>query len=159
MSESGIQRKKHISPNVHIGRSLAKYLTSLGIQSLRESLQWETARNGNIDAYVIIFVALTWYRRYGHAFLFDSGSSVGEIAGPVQQINAVDIKSTRPFKAVCASDDMTLTFFAGPPFKFQKSMTDHTRFVQDVKYSPDGTVFASVGSDSKVCMCFPYHSS
>lgn len=56
----------------------------------------------------------------------------------------------RPFRAVTASDDMTVNLHNGVPFKFARSIKDHTRFVYDVRYSPDGQVFASTGADGKI---------
>lgn len=56
----------------------------------------------------------------------------------------------RPFRAVTASDDMTVNLYNGVPYKFAKSIKDHTRFVYDVRYSPDGKFFASTGADGKV---------
>ena len=37
----------------------------------------------------------------------------------------------------------------GVPFKFDKMIKTHTKFVQDVKYAASGDHFASVGSDYK----------
>jgi WD40 repeat protein len=88
--------------------------------------------------------------RYGHAFLFDTGSSVGEISGHSKVINSCSIRQQRPFRAVTCSDDFTVNFYHGPPFKFNLSISDHSRFVQAVKFSPNGDHFASVGSDGKV---------
>ncbi|CAG8459255.1 6982_t:CDS:10 [Ambispora leptoticha] len=88
--------------------------------------------------------------RYGHAFSFDTGSSVGEISGHSKVINSVDIRQHRPFRAATASDDFTVVFYHGAPYKFAKSLKDHTGFVQGVKFSPDGEKLVSVGSDKKV---------
>lgn len=88
--------------------------------------------------------------RYGHAFSFDTGNSVGEISGHSKVINACSIRQQRPFRAATCSDDMTVNFYHGPPFKFQKSLTLHSRFVQSVKFSPDGQLLVSVGADGKV---------
>ncbi|EPQ29062.1 uncharacterized protein PFL1_03351 [Pseudozyma flocculosa PF-1] len=88
--------------------------------------------------------------KFGHAFLFDSGSSVGEITGHSRPINAVAIRKERPFRAVTAGDDNNLVFYHGAPYKYNKTISTHTRFVQDVAYSPSGDHFASVGSDGKV---------
>ncbi|EPZ31978.1 YVTN repeat-like/Quino protein amine dehydrogenase [Rozella allomycis CSF55] len=87
---------------------------------------------------------------YGKAFMFDSGSSVGEVSGHNKVINAVSIRQQRPFKAVTCSDDYTVNFYNGVPFKFALSITDHSRFVHDVKFNNNGSQFASVGADGKI---------
>ncbi|KAJ3335044.1 WD40 repeat-like protein, partial [Kappamyces sp. JEL0680] len=71
--------------------------------------------------------------KFGHAFLFDSASSVGEISGHSKAINSV---SLRPGFVV--------------PFKYNKSLKDHSRFVQCVQYSATGDHFLSAASDSKI---------
>jgi WD40 repeat protein len=43
-----------------------------------------------------------------------------------------------------------LTLDPGAPYRFDKMIKTHTKFVQDVRYSPSGDVFVSVGSDAKV---------
>ncbi|KZT03823.1 WD40 repeat-like protein [Laetiporus sulphureus 93-53] len=88
--------------------------------------------------------------KFGHAFMMDTGSSTGEIIGHSKVINAVSIRPQRPFRAVTASDDATIAFHQGPPYKYEKSIKTHTKFVQDVRYSPSGDHFASVGSDGKI---------
>ncbi|KAI5117164.1 hypothetical protein M0805_001022 [Coniferiporia weirii] len=87
---------------------------------------------------------------FGKAFMFDTGTSSGEISGHTKMINAVSIRHQRPFKAATASDDSTIVFHTGVPFKFEKIIKTHSKFVQDVKFSPSGDHFASAGSDSKV---------
>ncbi|CAE6532530.1 unnamed protein product [Rhizoctonia solani] len=87
--------------------------------------------------------------RFGVAFNADSGNSVGEITGHSKVLNAASIRHKRPFRAVTAGDDNNIVFYTGVPFKYQSSITTHTRFVQDVQFSPSGDVFASVGSDMK----------
>lgn len=92
----------------------------------------------------------------------DSGTNCGEITGhskvstlhppPArsqrrQPANAVSMRSKRPFRAVTASDDTTLVFYTGAPYKFSKTIQTHTKFVQDVRFSPDDAKFVSVGSD------------
>ncbi|KAI8327787.1 WD40-repeat-containing domain protein [Chlamydoabsidia padenii] len=88
--------------------------------------------------------------RFGHAFLFDTLSSVGEITGHSKTINSVSIRQQRPFRAVTASDDMTLAFSHGVPFKYNKTIRDHTRFVNAVEFSPNGDHFVSAGADGKI---------
>ncbi|KAJ1017998.1 hypothetical protein NDA13_006606 [Ustilago tritici] len=87
---------------------------------------------------------------FGHAFSFDTGSSVGEVTGHSRQINAVAIRKDRPFRAVTAGDDNNLVLYHGAPYKYNKTINTHSRFVQDVAYAPNGEHFVSVGSDSKV---------
>ncbi|CAO3632940.1 unnamed protein product [Mucor hiemalis] len=87
---------------------------------------------------------------FGHAFSFDTLSSVGEITGHSKIINSVSIRHQRPFRAVTASDDMTVAFYNGVPFKYVKSIRDHTRFIHSVVFSPDGELFASTGADGKI---------
>ncbi|CAG8683644.1 6320_t:CDS:10 [Funneliformis caledonium] len=90
--------------------------------------------------------------RYGHAFLFDTGSSAGEIIGHSKVINSVSIRQKRPMRAATASDDFTVVFFHGPPFKQKLTIKDHTAFVQGVEFSPDGSNLVTVGSDKKVIL-------
>lgn len=82
--------------------------------------------------------------------MFDTGSSVGELIGHTKTINSVAIRPCRPLRAVTASDDFTVNFYTGTPYKFSKSLKDHTRFVQCVRYAPDGSKFATCGSDGKI---------
>ncbi|KAI8086324.1 WD40-repeat-containing domain protein [Halteromyces radiatus] len=88
--------------------------------------------------------------RFGHAFLFDTLSSVGEITGHSKMINSVSIRQQRPFRSVTASDDMTVAFSHGVPFKYDKTIRDHTRFVHAVQFSPNGDHFVSAGADGKM---------
>lgn len=43
--------------------------------------------------------------------------------GHSKAINAVAFKPSRPFRLVTASEDTTLAFFHGPPFKFQATFS------------------------------------
>ncbi|KAJ7064698.1 WD40-repeat-containing domain protein [Mycena amicta] len=88
--------------------------------------------------------------KFGHAFMFDSGSSTGEISGHAKAINAVAIRHQRPFRAATAGDDGLIVFHQGAPYKYDKTIKTHTKFVQDIRYAPSGDHFVSVGSDSKV---------
>ncbi|KAF9431871.1 WD repeat-containing protein 1 [Entomortierella beljakovae] len=88
--------------------------------------------------------------KFGHAFLVDSGSSCGEIMGHSKVVNTVAIRHTRPFRAVTGGDDNTLVYSNGVPFVYNKTIKDHTRFIQEVKFSNNGDMFASVGSDGKI---------
>ncbi|KAF8182076.1 WD40-repeat-containing domain protein [Pholiota molesta] len=88
--------------------------------------------------------------KFGHAFMMDTGSSTGEILGHSKVINAVSIRHQRPFRAATAGDDTTIVFHSGAPYKYERTIKTHTKFVQDVQYAPSGDNFASVGSDAKI---------
>lgn len=88
--------------------------------------------------------------RFGHVFMSETGTSVGEISGQSKPINSCDFRPTRPFRIVTGSEDNTVAVFEGPPFKFKMTKQDHSRFVQAVRYSPNGNLFASAGFDGKV---------
>ncbi|KDQ07334.1 hypothetical protein BOTBODRAFT_38865 [Botryobasidium botryosum FD-172 SS1] len=88
--------------------------------------------------------------KFAHVFMMDTGASAGSITGHSKAINAVSIRQQRPFRAVTAGDDNTVAFHHGTPYKFEKTIREHTRFVQDVRFSPSGAHFASAGSDMKV---------
>ncbi|XP_005866216.1 PREDICTED: WD repeat-containing protein 1 [Myotis brandtii] len=88
--------------------------------------------------------------KFGAVFLWDSGSSVGEITGHNKVINSVDIKQTRPYRLVTGSDDNCAAFFEGPPFKFKFTIGDHSRFVNCVRFSPDGNRFATASADGQI---------
>ncbi|XP_017481037.1 PREDICTED: actin-interacting protein 1 [Rhagoletis zephyria] len=88
--------------------------------------------------------------RFGHVFMTETGTSVGEISGQSKPINSCDFRPARPFRIVTGSEDNTIGVFEGPPFKFKMTKQEHSRFVQAVRYSPDGKYFASAGFDGKV---------
>ncbi|KAK9509508.1 hypothetical protein O3M35_006813 [Rhynocoris fuscipes] len=88
--------------------------------------------------------------RFGHVFMSETGTSVGEIAGQSKPINSCDFRPARPFRIITGSEDNTIGVFEGPPFKFKMTKQDHSRFVQAVRYSPNGNFFASGGFDGKV---------
>lgn len=87
--------------------------------------------------------------KFGHVFLWDSGSSVGEITGHSKFLNSIDYRPVRPFRVVTAGEDKTIGFFEGPPFRYKTSLRDHSQFVNAIRFSPDGERFCSGGADGK----------
>jgi WD40 repeat protein len=85
--------------------------------------------------------------RFGAVFLWDSGSSVGEISGHSKPITTCDFKQTRPYRIATGSEDFQANWFEGPPFKFKKALKEHTRFINCVRFSPDGNKLLTVSSD------------
>ncbi|KAE9417353.1 hypothetical protein Angca_003459 [Angiostrongylus cantonensis] len=62
--------------------------------------------------------------RFGHVFLFDTGTSNGNLSGQSRPVSSIDFR----------------------PSTFH----EHSRFVNSTRYSPDGSLFASAGADGKV---------
>lgn len=89
--------------------------------------------------------------KFGRCFTWDSGNSVGEIMGHSGAVQAVSIRPQRPYRAVAGGDDKAVVFYQGPPFKFDKTLRgNHLNTVRDVKFSPQGTYFVSVGLDRAI---------
>ncbi|KAJ4302562.1 WD40 repeat-like protein [Collariella sp. IMI 366227] len=89
--------------------------------------------------------------RFGHCFTADSGNSVGEVSGHSKVVNAVAIRQQRPLRAATVSDDSTMCFLHGAPFKFaNKAAGLHKGFVMGAAFSPDGSVLVTVGADRRI---------
>ncbi|EDL37558.1 WD repeat domain 1, isoform CRA_a, partial [Mus musculus] len=90
----------------------------------------------------------------GDHFLYTNGKCVIlrniDITGHNKVINSVDIKQTRPYRLATGSDDNCAAFFEGPPFKFKFTIGDHSRFVNCVRFSPDGNRFATASADGQI---------
>ncbi|XP_010036941.2 actin-interacting protein 1-2 [Eucalyptus grandis] len=83
------------------------------------------------------------------AFMWDSGTNVGEFDGHSRRVLSCAFKPTRPFRIVTCGEDFLVNFYEGPPFKFKLSRRDHSNFVNCLRFSPDGNRFISVSSDKK----------
>lgn len=100
----------------------------------------------NVDDVVLLYtnfiVVLSWFSlaadthgrsalfRFAAVFLWDSGSSVGDLAAHSKIINSVDIRQKRPYRLITGSDDNCASFFEGPPFKFKFTATVSFRCLQ-----------------------------
>nr|XP_057947549.1 WD repeat-containing protein 1 [Doryrhamphus excisus] len=88
--------------------------------------------------------------KFGAVFLWDTGASVGEVSGHSKYINSVDIRPKRPYRLATGSDDTSGSFYEGPPFRFKCTLRDHCQFVNCVRFSPDGSRFATAGADGQI---------
>ncbi len=90
------------------------------------------------------------------AKVFDwaSGNNLGGITGHSKTILSCAFKPQRPFKVATAGEDLSVSLFEGPPFKWQTSNvglpTSHARAPSCVRFHPSGDWYVSVGADSKV---------
>lgn len=82
-------------------------------------------------------------------FMWDTGSQLAEIIPHSKKVLSGDFKPTRPFKLVMGGEDFNMSFYTGPPFKYEKGLKEHSNFVNCVRYAPDGSKFVSVSSDKK----------
>ncbi|XP_048389488.2 WD repeat-containing protein 1 [Stegostoma tigrinum] len=87
---------------------------------------------------------------FGAVFQWDTGTSVGSITGHSKVVNSIAFKPNRPFRVVTGGDDYTCVFFEALPVKFKFTMNNHTKFVNCIRYSPDGSKFASAGADGQI---------
>lgn len=66
-------------------------------------------------------------------------------------INTVAIRQQRPLRAATGSDDSSMVFLHGTPFKYQNKLGGlHKGYVYGVGFSPDGTHLVSVGADRRI---------
>lgn len=87
-----------------------------------------------------------------HCFMWDSGTSCGALATHSKDVNAVAHSPIRPFRAVTASEDFSVRFHTGVPYKCDKIFDNHTNFVNSVRYNPSGANFCSVSSDKRALL-------
>lgn len=87
---------------------------------------------------------------HGDAFFIDGGASVGAITQHAKPILSIDYRQDRPFRVITGSEDSACNFFEGPPFKYKTSQQKHSRFVSCVRFSPNGALAVSVGTDKKI---------
>lgn len=64
-------------------------------------------------------ILIVFIYRFGHVFMSETGTSVGEISGQSKPINSCDFRPARPFRIITGSEDNTIGVFEGPPFKFK----------------------------------------
>lgn len=86
----------------------------------------------------------------GKCFSWDSGNNLGKVDQHSKAVLSVDLKPTRPYRAVTVGEDLSMSTYAGPPFKFQASDNDYARFAYCVRYAPDGESFITVDGSSKI---------
>lgn len=83
---------------------------------------------------------------------WDMGNNIGEIGCHTKTILSGDIKKSRPYRIATGSEDHSVNFYEGVPFKYIKSNKEHSNFVSGVRFSPNDELFVSVGFDRKIVM-------
>jgi len=81
----------------------------------------------------------------------DSGNTIGKIEGHSKPILSVSHRQQRPYKIATGAEDLLVNWYEGPPFKYVKALaSEHIRYPNCVRFSPDGKYLATVGADSKI---------
>ncbi|GAB2296982.1 Actin-interacting protein 1-2 [Dionaea muscipula] len=88
-------------------------------------------------------------KSFVRAFMWDSGSTVGDFDGHSRRVLSCAFKPTRPYRIATCGEDFLVNFYEGPPFKFKLSQREHSNFVNCIRFSPDGSKFITVSSDKK----------
>ena len=83
-------------------------------------------------------------------FLWDTGNTVGELSGHGKRVLSAAYRPCRPFRLITASEDARTVFYTGPPFVLDHSNTEHSNWVNAVRYTPDGNTIITASSDKKV---------
>lgn len=81
---------------------------------------------------------------------WDTCNSMGEITGMTRNVICGDIKRSKPYYAVVASEDLSIRVYNGNNLKPAYNIKTHTKFICDVKFSPKGDRFAVVGLEKKI---------
>lgn len=82
-----------------------------------------------------------------------SAGNAGACNGHSKRVICCDVSQTKPPITVTGSEDMTLGIFKGPPVReidTPKFLNHHTGFINDIKFSPDGTKIAVGSSDRSI---------
>jgi len=58
----------------------------------------------------------------------------------------------RPFWCLSGSEDRSIGVYSGAPFEFVKELQEHKNFVNDLRLSPSGSMFASGSSDRRIVL-------
>ncbi len=85
----------------------------------REKYFWNNLRLIRTARKTRTFKNFIFHFRFGHVFMSETGTSVGEISGQSKCINTCDFRPARPFRIITGSEDNTVAVFEGPPFKFK----------------------------------------
>jgi WD40 repeat protein len=87
---------------------------------------------------------------YARYVSWDTCNSMGEITGMTKNSISGDIKLTKPYFAVVASEDLSFRVYSGNNLMPKYVNKDHKQFICNVKFSPAGDKFVTVGLDKRI---------
>jgi len=74
----------------------------------------------------------------------------GQVILNAVAISPNPITSSLPSRAVTVGDDQQMGFYKGPRYRWTTTYKQHTSFVYDAAFSPDGKMIVTVGADKKI---------
>ncbi|GAB5360638.1 hypothetical protein AAMO2058_000644200 [Amorphochlora amoebiformis] len=88
----------------------------------------------------------------GKVFPYDSSNSCGKVDAHTEKIISCDWNGKRPFRLATSGEDYCVAVYDNIPVKYNKDFEgeDHKKFCNVVKYSPDSSLLATAGQDSKI---------
>lgn len=92
---------------------------------------------------------------YAKAIKVPSGASAGICTGHTKRVIGCDISPVKPGVVATASEDMASGLYKGPPIReidIPKYLKHHKGFVNDARFSPDGTKVALASSDRTISL-------
>lgn len=87
-----------------------------------------------------------------NAFMFDTGSKLGDFVGISKRLNSCDIRKQRPYRTVVGGDDFSSIFFEGPPVKFVKTNKSFDNYCLAVRFNHAGDKYAAAGANGEIYM-------
>lgn len=90
--------------------------------------------------------------QFGRVASLETGVDTGSLTCICASLNSCSFRPERPYKLAVGGDELTVKFFEGPPYAFNKSNKAHLGYINQLKYSPKGTMFVSVGADRKIVL-------
>lgn len=85
------------------------------------------------------------------AVAWDTGSALGSVGGNLKTLLSCDYRKERPFRVVTGGEDMKVGIYEGPPFKqMGEFRTEHSNYINKIRYAPDGLNFATCSSDKSI---------
>eukprot|EP00005_Dracoamoeba_jomungandri_P003105 CAMPEP_0174260676 /NCGR_PEP_ID=MMETSP0439-20130205/10241_1 /TAXON_ID=0 /ORGANISM="Stereomyxa ramosa, Strain Chinc5" /LENGTH=666 /DNA_ID=CAMNT_0015344971 /DNA_START=29 /DNA_END=2029 /DNA_ORIENTATION=+ len=88
--------------------------------------------------------------KMGECFDAMSGSSRGTLTGHSNTMTTVDYRPCKPHRLVSGAEDNNLCLYDGPPFKWTQQITEHSRYVNCVRFNSQGSLFCSSAQDKKL---------
>jgi WD40 repeat protein len=87
---------------------------------------------------------------YAVVIMADGGSRVGKLTGFTAGCVSCDFRPARPFKMGVICNDRKTAFWKGPPLKEEWCHEEAGILARQLRYSPDGSHFISVGSGKSI---------